>query len=457
LAAVAAFGVGLEQEPFFPDESAYVAQGYFFDLYASGRRDDWAWLEYHAYDLPPLPKYLIGAALRVAGERPPGRIEAGRWFVNVNKRFVNDRALYVARWPSVFLGALGCVALFAVGTMARDARVGLLAAGLLMVDPLYRMHARRAMADAPAEAMILCTSAVGLWAWRRTLEGRMGLAAGFFSSIGLGVFAGLAVLAKLNGGLALMIVAAWALLALVLGRFPLRRRLAIVAMAGMAGIAATATFVPLNPFVTARPTGRPPVEFLGPAPARLNTLRRLDWRIRGQSPPEAATPVEEGPIGRLGWLIQHRAEVSIKAQSDFSHNALTRPADKATTVAVQGFGRFGPLGPRDHDSLKPYPRYAWGRDWSALIWIPWVLAGVGWAAARGRRQYGLGQAPTAWAVLLQAGMALVTVTAFIPLAWDRYMLSIQAGSALLASGAAVAAIDRVFRRSTAPHARPDAP
>jgi hypothetical protein len=48
-------------------------------------------------------------------------------------------------------------------------------------------------------------------------------------------------------------------------------------------------------------------------------------------------------------------------------------------------------------------------------------------------------------VLVQSLVALATVTAFIPLAWDRYLLPIQSGSAILASGFASWAIGAGLR------------
>ncbi len=425
LLAAAFFGVRLAAEPFFPDEAAFIAQSYFLDLFLQGKHDDWAWVEYHAYDLPPLPKYLIGAALNVSGDRPPGRLAAGAWFHNIKRPIVSPKMLQAARWPSVFLGAIGCAALFAIGTVAVDRRVGFIAALMLMINPLYAIHARRAMADAPAEALILATLAVALWSWRTTLAGRIGMVRQAALAVVVGILGGLAVLAKLNGGLALMVVGAWGVLGLGLPGFPWSRRLRLVAAAMVSGVVALVTFVALNPFVTARPTGPPPPLLMAPAPP------------------------DQGMIERLRIIIAHRAQVSREAQSQFPHDALTRPLEKIKTVAVQGFGRFGLFGPRDHDSTRPYKRYDWSRDWGALLWLPGVAAGIIWAGSRGCRQWRLGQPPTAWALLVQAIVALVTVTAFIPLAWDRYVLSIQPGSALLASGLLVALLDRMLGRSTA--------
>ena len=41
--------------------------------------------------------------------------------------------------------------------------------------------------------------------------------------------------------------------------------------------------------------------------------------------------------------------------------------------------------------------------------------------------------PTAWCLVAWAGVALGMVTAYLPMAWDRYQLPIQAPAALLAS------------------------
>src|SRR3954465_6274172 len=67
VAAVLAFAAGIADEPPFVDESAMISQSYFADLLLRGDRDNPAWLEYPGYDSSPLPKYLIGMALRFGG------------------------------------------------------------------------------------------------------------------------------------------------------------------------------------------------------------------------------------------------------------------------------------------------------------------------------------------------------------------------------------------------------
>ena len=437
--ALVVFGVGLAREPHFVDESAYISQSYYADLLIEGRRDDPTWLEYMGYDLPPLPKYTIGLALRLEGFPRPGPSAARSWYGDTSRRFVIEPALVAARRPSVLFGAIGCVAIFALGAVASDARVGLIAAVGLMANPLYRMHARRAMSDVPSEAMILATAAIGLWAWKRLLGRASSVTPGkkgdspsaalrvnpLFPCIGLaiggGFCAGLAVLAKLNGALGGFVLAGWAVLGLALGSFPLRGRLAFAGGCVVASVVAFALFVALNPFLTAHP------------------------RLPAGAP--IAAVAERTFLGRVEMVRNHRVTVSDAARKIFPRDALNGPVEKVKAVAVQGFGRFGPFGPRGWtDSTRRYDR---AQDWGAWLWLPWVVAGLGVACVSGVRQVRAGEPPTGWAVAVQAAVALVTITAFIPLAWDRYFLSLQPGSALLGSIALVALLDagvRLLRR-----------
>ena len=419
IVTVVFFGTGVADEPHFVDESAMYSQSYFADLLVRGARDDPAWLEFPGWDSSPLPKYVIGLMLRFGGYRRPGSAAAQSWFQKTSRRFGPPGALILVRWPFVVGGALGCVAIYALGILARDRRTGLLAALLFMINPLYRMHARRAMADVLVEAFLLACLALLLWVWRRMLAGRGGAAAWIATALA-GTSAGLAMLAKLNGGLALVIVAAWMLMALAMPGFPIRLRLAFAPAALVAAVVAGMTFVALNPFLTAHPNG-------GLPPPLAGTNRLSFWE-------------------RARMLIVHRTEQAREQIVMFPHNALKTPVEKLEVAAVQGFGRFGPFGPRHSDSTR---RFDWTQDWGATIWLPWVGAGLVWSLAHGRRQYASGAPPTGWAIAVQAVVAAVVVTAYLPLAWDRYLLPLQCGSALLAAGAVVAAADRLWKFGSA--------
>jgi 4-amino-4-deoxy-L-arabinose transferase-like glycosyltransferase len=421
LLAFAVFGVNLDSERQFVDESAYLSQSFYADLWLEGDRNNASWLSYPAFDLPPLPKYLIGLALRVSGYPRPGPEAAWRWYHDTSFRAGSNAMIVAARWPSVVLGALGCVALYALGSLAGSRWVGVLAALLLMFNPLYRLHARSAMADVPTEAFILATAAVALWGWQAALgRARGGWLAAVFAGAVAGVLGGLAVLCKLNGGLGLMIEAGWAILAVVLPRVPVGRKLRIATMTLVAGLVSYPTFVALNPFLTAHP-GRP-------LPARVDEIARM------------------GLWSRTRQLVLHRIRVSSDQREIFPHNALNTPREKLEVVVVQGFGRFGLFGPRHSLSIR---RFDWSQDAGALVWLPLVAAGFIGMLVRGWSQNLAGEPPTAWAIAVQAIVVLGAVTAYIPLAWDRYFLSLQPVSALLVAGVIEAAADRLaaqFRR-----------
>jgi hypothetical protein len=416
LAAIAWFGTGLASEPHFVDESAMYSQSYFADLLVEGRRDDPAWLELPGYDSSPLPKYLIGLARMAGGYPRPSPADAFRWFADTSTRCDPPGALIWARRLFVFGGAIGCVAIYALGILARDRKTGLLAAFLLMINPLYCLHARRAMADVLVEAFLLTCLALLLWSWCRILAGRGGPAAWLAAALA-GIAAGLAALAKLNGGLALVIVFAWLLLTLALPGFPIRRRLAFVPAVLVATVVAAVTFVALNPFLTAHP-------------------RRALTHPRDVS-------AKLGCWSRLQLLVVHRADMARNQKLGFAPYALNTPAEKLKVAAVQGFGRFGPFGPQRYERLASTRRYEWAQDRGALLWLPWVGVGLLWAVAHGYRQWAAGTPPTGWAIAVQAAVAGAVVTAYLPLAWDRYLLPLQPGSALLAAGAASAAADRL--------------
>lgn len=415
VASTAWFAYRLDDEPIFVDEAAFLSQAYFGDLFFAGRWDSPLWLEYPAFDLPPLPKYLINVSLRVHGEARPDRRWAREWYRNSHEaRFVTPTNLRAARVPSVLMGMLGCVSVFSIGVTCGCRRIGVLAALFLTISPLYALHARRAMGDVPAESLVLATAAVGLMLLRRSWRGGPIVARTVALASLAGWLAGLAVLAKLNGGLGLILVAAWMMIGAIASPLPRGEKYRMVFAPASIGLTALLVFVALNPFVTARP--RKPG--IGP--------------LIGETIP-----------ARLWAVIEHRVGVSREGQTAFPRDALPTLGQKAAVLAVQGFGRFGPMGPRRSDSTR---RFDWSQDWGAVAWLPLVFGGfVAWPAI-GAAQRRRGVPPSAWAIPVGFVVCLATVGLFLPLAWDRYLLPIQAMSGLMAAGAVVAAFDRLTRR-----------
>jgi 4-amino-4-deoxy-L-arabinose transferase-like glycosyltransferase len=402
LLSVTWFGLGLNDLAFV-DENAYITQSYQPDMFFAGRANDRAWLEFVAFDLVPLPKYLINLSFRAAGIARPGRSVALAWYRDTRLTWGSSRALTIARLPSVLMGALGCASIFLFGVLVKDEPTGWIAAAFLAINPLYRLHAHRAMSEAPCEAFTLLSLALGLWAWKAILS-RPRAALGLVALIGAGFLAGLSMLAKFNGIIALMALSGWCLLGLALSGIAGERKLVLLLGTVMACASAWLVFVELNPSMTAYPPGRLPV--------RLRYLAEMD------------------PSERFLFFVDYRRDMARSQQRMFAHNALEAPLDRAAVVLVQGFGRFGPFGPGKSDSTR---RYDPSQDFGVLVWLPLVLAGLAASIALGARQRREGSMPTAWALVLWAGVAVGVVTAYLPMAWDRYQLPIQAPAALLAA------------------------
>ncbi len=401
-------GWNLAAEPWFSDESAYFSQSYFCTLFFSGRLNDPAWLDYPGCDLPPLTKYLIGAALHVAGYPTGNPGEALAWYNDTSLRFDPPGALNLARSPIVLVGSIGCLAIYGIGRLVGGRATGLVAAGFLMVNPLYRLHAHRAMSDVPCESFLLLGLCFGLWAWTRQIQGKTGRSRGL--CLVSGVCTGLSILAKLSGLLGLMVEGAWVLLGWTL-RAKGSRKVGLGVNGLCLATIAVIVFIALNPYLTAQPKR--------PKTRTAETLSRL------------------GFLERVRVLFRLRFDVSAGQQTQFAHNALRTPGDRLAVSIVQGFGRFGPFGPGHSNSVQ---RFELRQDWGALVWLPWVMLGIVWASQRGLGQVRAGEPPTAWAVLVYFVVAFGVVTLYLPMAWDRYLLPIEAPAALLASGATVAGL-----------------
>ena len=139
---------------------------------------------------------------------------------------------------------------------------------------------------------------------------------------------------------------------------------------------------------------------------------------------------------RFDFQMKHRFQVSENQKFSFPHNVLNTIADKARVFAVQGFGCFGLLGPTQTDSRV---RFDGRQDLGAILWVPLIIYGLVTAVRLGLSQYHAGQPPTPLALVVWAIVAWTVVTAYLPMAWDRYLLPIQSVNALLA-GLAIAAM-----------------
>ena len=403
-AALAVFTWGLTEESFV-DEYAYITQSYYSDLFFGGHRNDAAWLEFLALDLQPLPKYFIGPGLHAAGIRMPGPRDAYRWYSNAHYRFGPPLALTVARIPFIATGLLGCLALLGFGALIGGRWVGVLASGLLIANPLYRLHAHRAMSDVPCEAFMIASLGLGMWGWAR-IWSRRGVGLGMVLFLAAGVSSGLAIVCKLNGLLAPIVLGAWCAMGALMPAMALRTRLAFSFGAALSLGATASTMLALNPTLTCHP--------------------------RGELDRKPAARAGHGALDRFGDMVKYRLDTVAgqREMKKFYRDIVRGPVQKAAVFAVQGFGRFGPFGPSQSNSEV---RYDLKQDWGSLLWWPLILLGMIRSFHLGRRQLRDGRPPTAFALLIWTLTSWAVVGTYIPLAWDRYFLPIQAPDALVAA------------------------
>jgi hypothetical protein len=417
--------VGLKDEPHFADESAMIAQSYYWTLLKSGQFNHPNWLFYAAYDHPPLPKYFFGIFLDLAGLGAPTSIEPWmNWMRGDFSPPADPRVLFWARVPSALFGIGGIVGVYLIGLQLHNRVGGSVAALLLLINPLYLTHARRAMSDSFTECLVIASVALAMWGckeiwnsvvrhWRWTLI-----------AFGGSILCGLAALAKLNGGVAAVIVTSalifsWVLALIARGRPRGNLNLGRPATwippvaAAVIGMASFLVFTALNPFMTAHPE-------LGKGYLSLEYMR-ID---------------EMGVFARARYLVEFRRDWTRDALSNvaFKKDWLRTTPDRLRMTMWEGFGRFSPLGPRDIRTVEPRPEaemFTEYRRWCSLVWLPLVVWGLLLCLVDGWRSWLAAQAPVTWWALLYVAATWAFAAFMIPLNWDRYYLPIQAPAALL--------------------------
>ncbi len=346
----------------------------------------------------------------------PRPANAAAWY-RTYRPFGSQATLIAARLPIIGLGAIGCVALLGCGSLIKSGRVGMLAALLLIVNPLYRLHAHRAMSDVPCETFMLAALGLSLWGWRRLWIRGFDVAALLVTACNSGLCGGLSVLCKLNGFLGLMIVVGWSAIAWVAPGLSWARKTAVSVGSIVTILVALATVFALNPFLTARPGGPMSLD------ARAALLKQRSVAAIPRSGEVSPRELTDGHKGR------------------YPNDALCTHAERTKVRRLQGVGRFGPFGPRVSKSTV---RFDLGQDWGMVFYqVPLVLLGLLEAVRLGRAQFQTGQPPMAAALGVWILLAWLVVSVYLPMAWNRYLLPIQSGNALLAALAVSAIWDRL--------------
>jgi hypothetical protein len=445
---------GLEREPHFADESAMIAQSYYYTLFRGGQWDHPDWLHYAAYDHPPLPKYMFGASLAAAGLPVPQNLDrwmawigfervGGRWVARAGGGDFSPPAeagvLYWSRVPAALFGVAGVAAIYALGVLVRGRWLGVLAALLLAVDPLYLTHARRAMSDSFAESLVIASLAFAVVGMKLLWSPRCQPGRWLACAAGAAATCGLAAEAKLNGGVATVMVlvtlaGGWLAMAAQRRRqasdaeSPSRWNL-VVSLPAMllVGAGSFGVFVALNPFLTAQP------------------------QMRGADSEQAHKLARLGVIDRARFLVQFRREWSQDAVKNpaFHRDWLPTARERIRMMVWEGFGRYSPLGPRNIRTVEPRAaseRFGEYRRPVSLIWFPLAIWGLICTIRDGWRAFRDGGPPIAWGLAAYAVLAGAVVVLLIPLNWDRYYLPLQPCAALLVPYGLLASLKSIGSR-----------
>jgi len=444
----------LAGQPWFADESAYLAQTYYYHLLFH-RGDPWHedWQRRAGIEVPPLPKYLFGLALDVAGLDVPTTYAPTFYWYNVRFQPPRDRRmLTAARTVSAVAGIIGCIALFALAARTAGLGAGVLAALLWCVNPLVRMSARRAMGDAITECLVLVTVVLGAALCRHLLSPRVGWRRTCVLGALVATVGSLAINAKLNGAVGLLSVAV----------------MLLVVWGWLVGQCLRRAHAPDSPRPSVHRIWAVPLVGLGTAALAFGLFCLVNPFVAGGG--RRATVFTQS-----ARLVEHRTRLYETTRVVFHRKdgtGLFTPADKLWATYRRGFGSYTTLHPMlvgelagSYVSLPsllvgehPGVSQAAARDrWTArhpILTVAVVapvsalvaVVGLVLMATRWRRQSVDRVLITALPWLAYLVVTTVAVIAFIPLDWDRYYIPLAAPWAVPA-GVALAAVTRpLFRR-----------
>lgn len=458
------FGWKLDEQPFFDDESAYVAYSYYARLLTTPNHEDW--LHFAAFDSPPFYKYLIGVSIHAFGRQTPTSIvPAEKWHGGDHSQPKDPMVLRAARVAMLLGAVLGCVAIFLCGVELVGIKTGLIAAFLLAASPLYCTHARRAMADDWTQALVMLT----LWSFFRLWKRLSDKPVRGFAAVGWifasSLFCGLALATKLNAlGIvnAIMLTAAlfcWYCIFRASAEGPARRKFPIGMAAALSiPLMSFAISVAINPYFYSQPD-------LGSTASASATKTPMD---RVQAKRQQMSEIKQlGIVGRAKFMLDYRMKAQQESITAFPDYALPDVPSRLRAIYFEGLGRWSALGQLPHFAglLKPadepvakQPLKRRGDNLPEVAFQS-VRAGLGtflialgflFAWSEGKRQVRRGGLPAAWIFVAWAVNEVVMLTITLTLDWDRYYMGIVCVASLLIAVGVGGTLVRIAERMTLP-------
>lgn len=379
LLLAASYLTGISAVTFHGDESSRIFSSHSFEPFIHGDIHSHVWEEhYWTLTQPPLSRYVIGVGRSLGGYDDTRLNNPWNWFRSQERNIRDGNMpapglLWWSRLPMAVLAIISGLAVYYLVKAAVGPVGGLAAVLLFAFNPYLRETLRRALGESPVLAFTLLAALAALNAvpaWSRATADPRARRRAFFSPLAwlalVGILAGLAGLAKLNGLAA--ILAGMGLLAVAAlsepGRALLPRRLLGAGLgATVVGIAGLGIFVALNPFLYTDTLGR--------------VQRMFDHRLTEMaSQSESTRDHIPDLVARLDILPQRIFEKD--ATLNFAGAELLNLSLTAVGLACLGY--------------------------------------LTWRWLRGRH------APIAAASLLAFGLVMVVPALATPLDWDRYYL-----------------------------------
>ena len=242
------------------DEPAYISGStkYFKAYFIERDYSSSIWNEWLAYTQPPVTYYLFGAVFFITGHGD--KRMSWKFWNDPLEPFFHD-LLPIARMTIAITAVITILVVYLFGVVVFNLQVGLIAALLTLVNPIFRFESRFAYPDIPLLLTMVLTVLL-IFVWYNFLK-KQKITQILIHSAVIGFVIGICGSTRLNGALGGFVYAGFCfILTLSLG---LRRKLAVLMKKKMfliflslftAALISSVVFVSLNPFLYPNPINK---------------------------------------------------------------------------------------------------------------------------------------------------------------------------------------------------------
>jgi len=259
----------LGEVEFHPDESLWIGTSDSFEAFLKMEFNSSTWdISYWTLTQPPITRYIIGFFRYMGGYQRPDlnqiwNFNRGNQYNIRNGAMPSDGLLWWSRLPMAALACASILLVFMMLNKTSDFFAGYIWIGLILLNPYFFLHLRRAMGESPLLFFTIITlflSAQGLRSAKANGINDKKIA---ITYIGLaGIASGLAWASKLNGAtLIVSNIMTSILLAYITSNNRKDKIKFSILFSTISGLLSIATFVAVNPFLWPAPVQRTQMMF----------------------------------------------------------------------------------------------------------------------------------------------------------------------------------------------------